>query len=325
MISPSVQEQGNATARYTMPSWLRFVISAALLATLLVYVDLADAWRIIRKAQVEPIAELLVVFLVLRFFSAYRWYVLLHGKNATITFIKVVRLTFTSLFIGTFMPGGIDLVRVYLLSKATSDLALAFSSMLVERVLALLALFSLVLFGLLASPAGLPTVVSYSAWVGLALLGLGCLTLMHHKLRDVINHVFIGQAFTPIRNRFTKLYTHLDAYANQPWLMVWSIVLAMAIQLLRVGCTVIGASALEIELPLMTFVVIVPIIFLVSLIPISIGGLGVREAAFISLLGLVGVQAEAAFSLSVIMYVVNLVTTLPGAFFYIMEREQPTN
>ena len=320
MIRPSVLEQGSASPRHRVPSWLRFVISAALLATLILYVDLDDSWRIVREAQLELIALLLVVFMVLRILSAYRWYILLNGKNAAITFSKVIRLTFTSLFIGTFMPGGTDLVRIYLLSKTTSDLALAFSSMLVERVLALLALFALVLFGLLATPSGLPSMIGYAAWLGLMLLGLGCLTFMHPKFRGVTNHLLTGQFFTPVRIRLAKVYNRLDAYSIQPWLIVWSFVLAFSLQILRVGCTVIGAWGLGIQLPLMTFVVIVPIIFLIALIPISIGGLGVREAAFVSLLGLVEVKAEAAFTLSLLLYVISILTTLPGAFFYATER-----
>lgn len=319
-MQSKVKDEVAESLRRRVPGCLRLVISAMLLAALVMYVDLTESWRIVRNANLALIVVLVVLFFALRFLSAYRWYILLHGKNPAITFNKVIRLTFTSLFIGTFMPGGTDLVRIYLLSKTTSDLALAFSSMLVERVLALLALFALVLFGLLATPPGLPSMVGYAAWLGLMLLGLGCLTFMHPKLRSVSNHLLTGQFFTPVRIRLAKVYTRLDAYSIQPWLIVWSFVLAFSLQILRVGCTVIGAWGLGIQLPLMTFVVIVPMIFLIALIPISIGGLGVREAAFVSLLGLVHVKAEAAFTLSLLLYVISIMTTLPGAFFYATER-----
>ena len=64
--------------------------------------------------------------------------------------------------------------------------------------------------------------------------------------------------------------------------MIYSLGLAFGMQILRVAYTVVGAWALGIHLPMLTFVAIVPIIFLIALLPISVGGLGVRETAFVS-------------------------------------------
>ena len=121
-----------------------------------------------------------------------------------------------------------------MLSKLTSDLALTFSSLLVERVLAMVALFILVLLGLLVAPPGLPAILGYIAWAGLLFVALGSLVIMHPKSRLVINSLLAGDLVAPIRRRFTKLFNCLDTYANQGWTMIYSMGLAFGMQILRV-------------------------------------------------------------------------------------------
>jgi uncharacterized membrane protein YbhN (UPF0104 family) len=59
-----------------------------------------------------------------------------------------------------------------------------------------------------------------------------------------------------------------------------------------------------------------PIIHFVVQVPISLGGLGVRETSFVYFLGLVGVSSEKAFTLSIVAYAVTLITVLPAAWLY---------
>ena len=311
-----VQVEVEEARHRTMFSWLRIGISAILLVALFLYVDLTEIWGLLREANWEFVGFLFALLLGLRFYSAYRWFVLLHGKNSRITFKMVLHLTFISVFLGSFMPGGPELIRIYLLSKMTSDLALTFSSLLVERTLALVALFVLVLFGLLIAPPGLPVILGYGAWLGLLLLAIGSLTVMNPRSRIVIDKQLSSRLMAPIRKRLAKLYSQLDSYADQIPLMLWAMVLAFGMQLLRIGCTIVGALALGIQLPIITYLVVVPLIFLVALMPISVGGLGVRETAFVTLFGLVGVSPEAAFTLSLLLYVISMVTTIPGAYLY---------
>ena len=78
-----------------------------------------------------------------------------------------------------------------------------------------------------------------------------------------------------------------------------------------------AAYTRDIELPVLYYFVIMPTIILLTLLPISIAaGLGVREAAFVHLFGLVGMAGDAAFSLSLFVYVISFAAGLPGAWMY---------
>ena len=300
-----------------IPSWIRALVSITLLGLLFGYLDFGRLLQILRGAQPALIGGLFVLLLLERVFSAYRWYVLLQGKAPAIAFRSVLGLTFISFFLGTFMPGAAaQLLRIYVMSRAISDLALAFSSVLVERLLAVFALFLLVSLGLLIAPPELPATLAYLAWLGLGAVIFVWLWLMLPVTRELTSHTLSGRWLLPLRTRLIKVYRHLDDYARQPFLILWAMLLAIAMQCLRVLSAYVGALALGIQVPVVTFAVLVLIVILVALLPISIGGIGVREAAFVFLLGFAGVSEEAAFGLSVLIYVLGLVTILPGALLW---------
>ena len=77
---------------------------------------------------------------------------------------------------------------------------------------------------------------------------------------------------------------------------------------------VLAAWALGIDIALPHFLVFVPIILFVQLLPISVAGLGTREAAFVYFFGSVGVGAESAFALSLLFFAGTILSAVPGAF-----------
>jgi len=95
-----------------------------------------------------------------------------------------------------------------------------------------------------------------------------------------------------------------------------SLGLASAFQLLRVLTVAVGAAALRIEAAPELFVLLVPVGILVALLPISLGGLGPREATYVGLMGLAGIAPEPALVLALTREAMNLATTIPGAIIY---------
>ena len=81
----------------------------------------------------------------------------------------------------------------------------------------------------------------------------------------------------------------------------------------------IGRS-LGIEISFLEFALIVPVIFLVASLPISIGGLGVREGMLVILLNSIGVSTSNAVSLSFLYLSILIIATLPGALFLLTNK-----
>jgi len=71
------------------------------------------------------------------------------------------------------------------------------------------------------------------------------------------------------------------------------------------------------ELGILNYLVIVPLIFVASSLPITIGGLGVRETAAIALFGLYGMAESHAATVMVLFLAVIIVGSLPGLYFFL--------
>ena len=299
--------------------WLRIPLSLALLAYLLHLIDPGRALAVVANANIGLVLLVAVMACLDRVFAAVRWYMLLRGKHVDVAFGPIVRLTFISTFIGSFLPAGvgIEAVRVYGLSRRTADLALALSSVIVERVLALGALVLLVVAGLLFSDAGFPPWISILGWLALAALILGSFALMFGPTRRLSFLMLPGRVLAPIRAKLADLYVRLDEYRVQPAMLAGAVVMALAFQIFRVATYVVAGAAIGIDATVHTYMVVVPIVSLVMMVPISFGGLGVGEAAFVSLLGLVGIPPAQSFTLSIMVYILASLASLPGGWFYL--------
>jgi hypothetical protein len=163
----------------------------------------------------------------------------------------------------------------------------------------------------------MPPEIAPVAWLGLAALVGGTALLLWRPFRDLTLRLLPGARLDAVRFQLAKVYACLDLYRRQPGPMAFGLLVAVAFQVLRILQVVVGAWALGIDLPLEYYFVIMPVIILLTLLPISIAaGLGVREAAFVHLFGLVGMAGDAAFSLSLFVYVISFAAGLPGAWMY---------
>jgi uncharacterized protein (TIRG00374 family) len=306
-------EPAPPTSRWSR--WLRLVVSLSLLPLLLLYVDVGEVAALVGAADPAFLLLGLLLAILQLVAGAYRWHVLVAGRRPAISLKLLTRIVFVASFLGTFTPGalGIEVLRVWHLARATGDLALAFTSVLVERALGLLALCAMTLFGLAIVPLTLPGGIKEAAWIGLALLALAAAVLMLPRARLATLALLPGRLLGPVRRGVTRLHESLDGWRGQPWRLAWATALAVLYQLLRVGAGVLAGLALGLHVPLVAYLVFIPIITFLTLVPISISGLGVREAAFVYLFGLVGVSPESAFALSLILYLSILASTLPGA------------
>ena len=297
----------------------RATFGIGLLVLLFIWVDLDAMVATVHQVRLDLLALLVASIFAGRLISALRWYLLLRGLHRAVSYTGVLRLTFVSDFIGYFSPGslGIDALRLYGMSRTTSDLALSATSMLIERMLAFLALIILVLIGLALQLPVLPPELGRLAWLGLALLVLALAGLMAPRSRRTTLRLLSHPRLMRVHSGAQKVYRSLDRYRARPALLAGSFVIAVIFQLVRCANAAIGAAAFGVHLPFLLFIVIMPVIILITLLPISIAGLGVRELGFVYLFGQVGMPAEIALSLSLLIRILTILLAVPGAWFYV--------
>jgi uncharacterized membrane protein YbhN (UPF0104 family) len=101
-----------------------------------------------------------------------------------------------------------------------------------------------------------------------------------------------------------------------------SLMISFVNQLLVNAVTWIMAIGLRIDIDPMWFLIFIPVITLISMIPISLNGMGLREYAFMSLFGAIGVDRESCIALGLLSSIVTILSSLPGGVVYIFFRNR---
>src|SRR6202008_1359437 len=99
------------------------------------------------------------------------------------------------------------------------------------------------------------------------------------------------------------VYEGLHGYRDHPGTLGVVALVTAAAQLTRVVAIYASGRAVGIDLSVLPYVVLGPLLFLVMLIPFTVNGIGVREAFFVSFLGKLGVSHDAAFACGFLFFV----------------------
>jgi uncharacterized membrane protein YbhN (UPF0104 family) len=110
-----------------------------------------------------------------------------------------------------------------------------------------------------------------------------------------------------------EAYLGLHAFRGDAGLLVGMLVLSLLVAAVRVLAVWSAGKAVGVDLSPRPYYVMGPLLFLVMLVPFTVNGLAVRESFFVSFLGALGVQADAAFATGFLFFVVTIVLALPGA------------
>lgn len=220
-----------------------------------------------------------------------------------------IKYYFWSGFFNAALPSSIggDAMRMIWLKRDGLNMKAAISLVLVERVLGVLTLLLIAGFGalLIDVPSILQTVIN-ELWLWLAGGATACLGLIL-TFRD---SSLIQPALNSLRNAFAEL-----GLSQVCLVFVWSLIY----QVITVTATICVAKSIALELNAAIWFFIVPLVWLLTVIPISVGGLGVREIGFVFLLGTFGEFNEQAVVLGLLSFLVYLLGGLVGGAWYLYD------
>ncbi|HEX8168890.1 MAG TPA: lysylphosphatidylglycerol synthase transmembrane domain-containing protein [Beijerinckiaceae bacterium] len=302
----------SALARRVFPA-LKLAATAAALVLVVRLVDPTVMMQRARNTDPWLFALALALMLVQIPLVGVRWRLIVRamsdGPAAVPGPMKFQQITWIAQFFGQVLPfvAG-DGLRVLLLREAGASLRIAFKSTLLDRGLAALALFAIALpaalFSRVLAAAGafLPPVVLFIA-AGLlgAVIMLACADPIH---RLGARWRVLGVVTETIRDLRDILSSRI--YAPRV------IGLCFAVHGISIVAFWLLARGQDLPFGLADAVAIVPLVLLVSMIPIAIGGWGLREGFVVALLGASGIGADGALLLSLSFGTVVLIAALPG-------------
>ena len=312
-------------ARGLISHVLRGAISIALLTIVFLSIDSFDLGSALSEVTLATIIVLFAIDVLLRLLSAYRWHVLFLGLNEAASLEETTRVSLVASFLGQAMPGtiGVEALRIYGLGKLVNDIPAAIASVVADRVFGVLSLVLVILAGLLVGPADLRQLVLVPVLMSLLAVMVMVLFLINPRYRDWLRRHMPEIVFNYIPRAIPRVFRYFDEYKSKSRVLSYSLVLSCVFQVLRVLLFFVGALMMGESPSFVLFLTLVPIVMFVTLLPISIAGLGVREASLVALFSQFGVMdAAQAFVLSMLVFLSGLLSILPGGWIYISQRQQ---
>jgi glycosyltransferase 2 family protein len=303
----------------------RLGFGAFLLIILFRMIDFERLWLTLTSANLQLIVVGLLAMMLNFLVKTYRWGSILRIQSSNISFIQLARLNFLSLFIGNFLPTSLsyDIVRIYYVSQRAADPRIAISSIVADRVIGNLSIgiSAILAFGILkfAGPLQIETLLS---------LGIVVFLLLSLALPLALWNEVIVEGVRSLLNRFTgrrlfesvqDLAEHLLLYWKQAPLMSTALALAFLNLLIAVLEFYLIAQAFSAQVSLGYFFLFIPLVILLSMLPVSVGGIGLVEAGLVFFFAKVGMPAEMCLSIALIHRALQLICVLPGGAIYVVE------
>jgi uncharacterized protein (TIRG00374 family) len=226
-----------------------------------------------------------------------------------------VRRFFEGMFFSLCLPSSIggDVVKAVRIGASTPLRLLAACSVLADRLTGLAALGVLVGTAVVARRHALSTAATLAVFVGLLLavlltfgIGLALLDRVHAMLPEE----------SPARSFVGRLLP----YRRRPSLVLLAVGWSFIVQLGGVLAVALVARALGVEQPPLVWMSVVPLVALAMVLPISIGGFGVRENALEYLLRGYGVPSETGIAIALLWGLCTVLAGLVGGVLFLLER-----
>jgi uncharacterized protein (TIRG00374 family) len=302
---------------------IRLLLGLGLLALLFWHADWTVIGTLLRQVRWQLLPLLFLTLAAFISASTLQWQVLVLHPNRS--FRSLAALYLVGSFFNNFLPtsfGG-DVVRIYGLTQVGDSLAEALSSVVLSRVLGLVGLI-------------LTTAIAMTAYVvigqadrtvlalgigGSAVALIGCVaffSLIFHPrfqtwfeaLRPVLRHARLDEKTLRIHRAFAH-------YRNHPRLLLLSVAWAVVAQLVNSATILLLGLALGVRTLWLFYFLFVPMINLMSMLPLSLNGVGLREWSFVTLFAMAGVSKEQALSLALATWLIILLNSAIGGLIYL--------
>jgi glycosyltransferase 2 family protein len=306
-------------------SVVKAAVSLALLVVLFSRVDVVRLWSVAKSASLAWLSGALALYYVMIGVSSWRWALLLKAQGVDVPLRRLNASFLVATFFNNFLPSNIggDVIRIADTAPIAGSKTLATTVVIIDRGLGLLGLVLIAAVGATAG-ARLHAAADFGPlnpamlWTGFgaaAIVAAPALLLPDRfvRLLEPLRLLHIEW----IDKRLERLTMTLTRFRETPAALAGCLAGAIVVQLVLVGFYVAIAHSMRIPISFTELALIVPVSFIVQMLPISMNGFGVREATFGFYFSRLGLPLESALLMSFVGAAVIMLFSLSGGAVYL--------
>ncbi len=301
----------------------RWLLSLALISWLAVHTNWHAVWLTFQAAHLRWLFVAAGLYLMSQFASVVRWSLIVSAAGLDHSRRKLLSAYFEGMFVNVCLPttlGG-DVLKIFRIGGSQHKQVVA-STVMVDRLSGLAALVILLTLGLILGfddhhGTHLAPLLGLSALIGV-LTSTRLLRAIAAK-RNRMNTAGRISALRRLGKWPHRLVSNLRQQATDtPWhyVFLW----ALVVQSLNVIAVAAAAHAIGLSVPMTPLLIATTTVSLATAMPISVSGIGVREASLPLLLAADGVPRELAFTLGLVWSIIVVAVGLIGGPIHLLRQ-----
>ncbi len=257
--------------------------------------------------------------------SSIKWQWLLKELDIAESYALLFMLYLIGTFFSNFLPtmAGGDVVRVYQLSYKTEKLSSVAAATFMERFLGLSALFTFVFITLLISNLYGTYTTGFNTLIVAVLVIYSLIFYIVFKegASDWFSALVNYRLLKGIISLLTECRSKILLYKSRLRVIFASYLISLVFYFLAVCTVYAAAKSLNIDVEFHVVFIVVPLVLLVGLLPVSIGGLGLNEGSYVYLFSLFGMSLPDALSIAILLRARILMTGILGGCVYMYYKK----
>ena len=304
---------------------LRLCISAGILWYIFSGPDINPSKMIeyAKNIEIERLFVAAFLYLIIIFIACIRWYRLLCGQGVALPFFKTLEINFIGLFFNSFMPSmtGGDIIKAYYVSKHAHQRVEAATTVLIDRVVGMMALLAI------GTTAGFfvisdPKIGKAAISIIMFFLIIVIFNIIFFSKRIMKKFSFVWKIvkWEKAVNFLRRFYSAFYIYRSKKILLMEVFAMSIAMQLMFIMMNYQIALGMGLNVSMKYFFLFIPIIAVISVIPITFAGWGLGESMYKNFFGFVGMSGDSSVTVSIVVRLITLIVNLIGGIFYIFHK-----
>ena len=302
---------------------IKYSVSIGLILFLLLNADVKSLLSAVSQTDIFLFIFAVSIGFLTILIRSYKWQLLLKIQGAGLSLRYIVAVTFMSLFFNNFAPGSLggDAFRVHKTMNNSNFKLGAVSSIIMERLTGLVMLFFMVLsFGLCNLFMAKPFLTGDQFFL-LIIYGIGFLFIAY-----VLYIVLIRTHKLALLSKFPKIVQlmqdfkqSINVHKNHKKVILSCLGLSFIFFIANTIAMYFFALSANQRINFLQLAFAVPLIAFISLIPISVNGIGLQEGAFFLFFDKIGIDSESALLIALLPRIAMFIFSLVGAIIYFFE------
>lgn len=317
----SDEKSATINKRKLLSNLFQVVVSGGLIYWLLRGTNLAEIFTAVRSADIWLLILAFSLHIVGYIMSAFRWRLLLRTRGAEASIPYLLESYVVGVFFNNFLPSTIggDIYRAYDSYRLGHSRSNAVAIVFVDRFLGLLALMLFALLALLSSNELTRNIPLLNIWVLLGSLGMIVIVwIMFMSPRWLLT--IVANLKIPYGRKIRVIVEAFLGFRGQRLVLFKALGLSALLQANVVLHYYLLAQSLRLPIPVYSFFLIIPLATVITMLPISVNGIGVRENVYVFFFAPFAVLKPEAVAFAWIAYGMVVLQGIIGGIVYALRR-----